>query len=91
MLANFFVPILDDGWRFIAIFAVVPALKSIQDASAAWAKVGNPFFAGDQAWWLGAIPFLALSVVLYLVGREKWMRGPQGDVPGSPEVREGDL
>ena len=23
MLANFFVPILDDGWRFIAIFAGV--------------------------------------------------------------------
>ena len=24
MLANFFVPILDDGWRFIAIFAASP-------------------------------------------------------------------
>lgn len=29
MLANFFVPILDDGWRFIAIFAVVTLLAAL--------------------------------------------------------------
>jgi len=29
MLANFFVPILDDGWRFIAIFAVVTFLAAL--------------------------------------------------------------
>jgi hypothetical protein len=75
----------------IAIFAVVPLLKSIQDTSSEWAKVSNPFFGGDNAWWLGAVPFLVLCVILYLVGREKWMRGPAADVPGVPEVREGDL
>jgi hypothetical protein len=75
----------------IAIFAVVPWLKSIQDTSSEWAKASNPFFAGDSAWWLGAIPFLVLCVILYMVGRERWMRGPQAPVPGSPEVREGDL
>jgi phosphatidylserine decarboxylase len=29
MLANFFVPILDDGWRFIAIFAGVTLLAAL--------------------------------------------------------------
>ena len=29
MLANFFVPILDDGWRFIAIFAFVSFLAAL--------------------------------------------------------------
>jgi putative OPT family oligopeptide transporter len=71
----------------IAIFAVVPALKSIQDASAKWAKDANPFFAGDSAWWLGAIPFFILAVILYFVGRERLMKG---DAPG-PQVRESDV
>lgn len=29
MLANFFIPILDDGWRFIAIFAAVTLLAAL--------------------------------------------------------------
>jgi phosphatidylserine decarboxylase len=29
MLANFFVPILDDGWRFIAIFAVLTFVAAL--------------------------------------------------------------
>jgi len=29
MLANFFVPILDDGWRFIALFAVATLLAAL--------------------------------------------------------------
>lgn len=74
----------------IAIFAVVPWLKSIQDSSADWAKASNPFFAGDQAWWLGAVPFAILAVILYLVGREKLMPA-KSDLNGSPEVRESDL
>jgi len=57
----------------IAIFAVVPWLKNLQDSTNKWATASNPFFAGDQAWWLGAIPFLILSILLYLVGRERWM------------------
>lgn len=58
----------------IAIFAVVPWLKSIQDNSAKWAGENNPFFGGDQAWWLGAVPFMILAVILYLVGRERLMK-----------------
>jgi hypothetical protein len=77
----------------IAIFAVVPWLKSIQDTSAEWAKVSNPFFGGDQAWWLGAIPFLILAIILYLVGREKLMKGGDaaGDAAAASQVRESDL
>jgi len=29
MLANFFVPILDDGWRFIALFAAATLLAAL--------------------------------------------------------------
>lgn len=63
----------------IAIFAVVPWLKDIQDGSARWASESNPFFAGNSAWWLGAVPFLIIAIVLYLVGREKLMAGKKVD------------
>ena len=62
----------------IAIFAVQPTLNAIQNATSDWAKKSNPFFAGDQSWWLGAIPFFVLCVILYLVGRERLMKG-KGD------------
>lgn len=53
----------------IAVFAVVPRLKDIQDQFGEYAK-SNPFFTGDYSDLLGLLPFLVLSVVLYLVGRE---------------------
>lgn len=59
----------------IALFAVVPLLKNIQDSSKGWADTGNPFFAGPSADWLGMIPFVILSVVLYFVGREWLLTG----------------
>lgn len=81
-----------------AIFAFLPALEAISKASNAWAKTSNPFFAkamfeNDQSWWLGLIPFIILCVVLYLVGREKLMRGGDsaGDAAAASEVREGEL
>ncbi|MFN2413455.1 MAG: OPT/YSL family transporter, partial [Pyrinomonadaceae bacterium] len=78
----------------IAVFAVIPWLKSLQLASNDWATDNNPFFAGDQAWWLGAVPFAILAVILYLVGREKLMGGGGSEMaPGTSatEVRESDL
>ena len=68
----------------IAIFAVQPALNALQAKTADWAKESNPFFAkamfeNDQSWWLGAIPFLILSIILYMVGRERWMKYKKGD------------
>jgi len=35
-----------------------------------WAGSKNPFFAGPSADWLSLLPFVALTVFLYLVGRE---------------------
>ena len=59
----------------IALFAVVPALKDIQDASGKWAKESNPFFGGESADVLALLPFIALAVILYFVGREMLLSG----------------
>jgi len=58
----------------IAIFAVVPALKQLQDQFGGYAE-GNPLFAGDWSDLLGLIPFVVLAIVLYMVGREVWLSG----------------
>jgi putative OPT family oligopeptide transporter len=75
----------------IALFAVQPSLKSIQDKAEHWAKEGNPFFSSD---FLGFLPFVVLAVVLYMVGREIWLRGKganDGEFADATEVRESDL
>ena len=63
----------------IALFAVVPALKEIQDASGKWAKEGNPFYGGESADILALLPFIALAVILYFVGREMLLSGRKSD------------
>ncbi len=70
----------------IAVFAVVPALKTLQDSFEKWSSSGaNPFFKGGYEDLLGLIPFLVLSVILYLVGREVWLRGKaRGTIDGPP-------
>lgn len=59
----------------IALFAVVPWLQDLQKASNTWSKASNPFFNGDSAAWLGMVPFIIISVVLYFVGREWLLKG----------------
>ena len=62
----------------IAIFAVVPWLKEVQDNFGEWATKSNPFFDAGLGGWsdiLGLLPFLVLSVLLYLAGRELWLSG----------------
>lgn len=62
----------------IAIFAVVPWLKSVQDSFGEWATKSNPFFDGGVGGWSdlwGLLPFLGLAFVLYYVGREKLFTG----------------
>ena len=59
----------------IALFAVQPTLRGVQDAAEHWAKTGNPFFEGGSSDLLGILPFLVLMVVLYFVGREWWLAG----------------
>jgi putative OPT family oligopeptide transporter len=58
-----------------AIFAFLPALEAIQNKFKAWAKAGNPFFTGESADLLALLPFLALTVLLYFVGREMLLSG----------------
>lgn len=56
-----------------------------------WSEKVNPFFTSNL---LGLVPFLALAVVLYLVGRGSLFGGKDNSVtePASAtEVREGDL
>jgi len=59
----------------IALFAVQPTLKGIQDKAETWAKGGNPFFEGAYSDLLGILPFAVLMVILYMVGRELWLAG----------------
>jgi len=61
----------------IAIFAVVPALRELQDKFGKIAE-GNPLFAGDWSDLLGLLPFAVLAVILYMVGREVWLSGRKG-------------
>lgn len=77
--------------------AAYPLGKEIQDNFGDWAKVSNPFFDGGVGGWsdiLGLIPFIILAVILYLVGREIWLRGRGGndaEAADATQVRESDL
>jgi len=46
--------------------SIVTQLKVFEE----WATVHNPFFEGPNSDLLGMIPFLLLTILLYLVGRE---------------------
>ncbi len=59
----------------IALFAVQPTLKGIQDAAEHWSKGGNPFLEGAYSDLLGLLPFVILMIILYTVGREWWLGG----------------
>jgi hypothetical protein len=48
--------------------------KERLDAFEKWAEAHNPFFDGPRADLLSMLPFAALCVLLYLVGREVWFR-----------------
>jgi len=50
-------------------FMAIP-WKERLDGWEKWASAHNPFFDGPNADWLAMLPFLALSVLLYLVGRD---------------------
>ncbi|MEP7075631.1 MAG: OPT/YSL family transporter, partial [Acidobacteriota bacterium] len=54
----------------------------IPDLFAGWGKIHNPFVDGGYGGYadiLALIPFAILSVVLYLVGREMWLRGKSAE------------
>jgi putative OPT family oligopeptide transporter len=81
----------------IAVFAVVPWLKEIQDKFGDWAKVSNPFFDAGAGGWsdvLALIPFIILAVILYFVGREMLLRGRganDAEEADAIQARESDL
>ncbi len=58
----------------IFAFLNIP-LKDKLDQFEQWATAHNPLFEGAYADVLGLIPFIALTVLLYLVGRERLMAG----------------
>ncbi len=49
--------------------------NAIADIFGEWAKAYNPFYAGENADWLGMIPFWILALILYYVGRELLLTG----------------
>lgn len=59
----------------IIIAFIAGALPALDTQIAQWAETANPFFAGPRSDLLALLPFLALSVLLYLVGREVLLRG----------------
>jgi hypothetical protein len=67
----------------VALFSLdygfLNSLKAIKDNAAKWAETGNPFFAGDNADWLGMIPFWILALILYYVGRELVLSGKKSE------------
>ncbi|MGI8482622.1 MAG: OPT/YSL family transporter, partial [Chthoniobacterales bacterium] len=64
------------GTRAGVIFAFMNIpLKDRLDQFEKWATANNPFFEGPYADLLGLIPFIILTVLLYLVGRDILMAG----------------
>ncbi|HVS50882.1 MAG TPA: oligopeptide transporter, OPT family [Opitutaceae bacterium] len=55
----------------IAIVQGVPAFEGVNDAIEKWANANNPFYNGAYSDALTLVPFAALCIFLYLVGREK--------------------
>ncbi len=60
----------------IVIAFLAGAADQLDSRIAHWAEAHNPFFAGPNADVLAMIPFVVITVALWLVGREKWLAGP---------------
>src|SRR4029077_13253547 len=54
----------------IIIAFITGALDKVDAAITHWAETSNPFYAGANSDLLALLPFVALTVFLYLVGRE---------------------
>jgi hypothetical protein len=59
----------------IIIAFLAGVLTDFDNSIGKWAAANNPFFAGANADLLALIPFAAITLVLWLVGREKLMAG----------------
>ena len=56
---------------FIAFMAA--SLADVTDKITKWSGANNPFFEGAMADVLSLLPFIVITILLYLVGREKWL------------------
>jgi uncharacterized oligopeptide transporter (OPT) family protein len=59
----------------IIIALLAGVLGDFDAAITRWSAANNPFYGGEHADALALIPFGIICVVLYLVGREKMLRG----------------
>jgi putative OPT family oligopeptide transporter len=62
----------------IIIAFMAGVLGPLTERLTAWSNTHNPFYNGDYANVLALIPFVAICLFLYLVGREVLMRGRSG-------------
>lgn len=58
----------------IVIAFLAGVMDHIDAALTTWSEANNPFFLGPHADALSLLPFVLLTGVLYLVGREKLLR-----------------
>ena len=75
----------------IAILAGVPGLDRLDPIVTEWATTHNPFFEGPYSDALTMIPFLALCVILYLVGREKLLENLKNQLAESHRASIHDI
>jgi putative OPT family oligopeptide transporter len=59
----------------ILIAFIQGALPSTDAALTAWGTAHNPFLTGPNSDWLALLPFFALTLFLYFVGRELLLAG----------------
>jgi uncharacterized oligopeptide transporter (OPT) family protein len=52
----------------------LPSLSSFNERIGNWATTSNPFFKEDNGNLLALIPFAIITVLLYMVGRELWLK-----------------
>ena len=58
----------------ILIAILAGGMPGLDSGLTAWADAHNPFFAGPNADWLALLPFIGLTLLLYLAGRDKLVK-----------------
>ncbi len=53
----------------------LPSLSNFNERIERWAGASNPFFQGPRENLLPLIPFVFITILLYLTGREVILRG----------------
>ena len=61
----------------IGIAFLAGVMEKTDGALQRWAETSNPFYGGPNANLLSVLPFVALALLLLLVGREKLLGGPK--------------